>query len=95
VGGPFALAAPGALEALVESAKLSAERAFEVATPFVYPDLAAAVRAGLSAGPGRAVIEHAGLDATRSVLADALSAFVQADRSVRLDNVMRVVVARA
>jgi hypothetical protein len=41
------------------------------------------------------VIEHAGLDATRSVLADALSAFGQADRSVRLDNVMRVVVARA
>src|SRR5690606_8262289 len=37
-GGPFALAAPGALEALVESAGLTADHAFEVATPFVYPD---------------------------------------------------------
>jgi hypothetical protein len=41
------------------------------------------------------VIEHAGVDATRSVLTDALGEFVHADRSVRLDNVMRVVIARA
>lgn len=94
-GGPFALAAPGALEALVETAGLTAERALEVPTPFVYFDVAAAQRANLSAGPNRAAINHAGLDATRQALIAALDQFVQPDGSVRLDNVMRVVIARA
>jgi SAM-dependent methyltransferase len=94
-GGPFALAAPGALEALVESARLSAERAIEVPTPFVSADLATAVRANLSSGPARAAIDHAGLDRVRDALAAALEPFVRPDGSVRLDNVFRVVLARA
>lgn len=94
-GGPFALAAPGALEALVESAGLAAQRALEVATPFVYADLATAVRANLSSGPARAAIEHAGADRVRETVTGALRQFVQADGSVRLDNVMRVVICRA
>jgi SAM-dependent methyltransferase len=94
-GGPFALAAPGALEALVESAGLTAERAFDVSTPFVYDDVATAQRANLSAGPTRAAIGHAGVDKVRATFAAALEQFVQPDGSVRLENVMRVVVARA
>jgi hypothetical protein len=93
-GGPFALAAPGALEALVESAGLTAEQGLEVATPFVYADLAAAQRANLSAGPTRAAIKHAGLDAIREAFTTALQQFVQPDGSVRLNNVMRIVIAR-
>jgi SAM-dependent methyltransferase len=94
-GGPFALATPGALEALVESAGLTADRGFEVSTPFVYRDEETAMRANFAAGPTRAAIDHAGLDAVREAFADALRPFVRPDGSVRLENVMRVVVACA
>lgn len=94
-GGPFALATPGALEALVESAGLTAERAFEVSAPFVYPDVVTAQRANMAAGPTRAAIRHAGVDAVTDAFTAALHQFVQADGTVRLDNVFRVVVAHA
>jgi SAM-dependent methyltransferase len=94
-GGPFALAVPGALEALVEQAGLTAERALEVSAPFVYPDIATAQRANLSAGPTRMAIDHAGLDAVRDAFTQALAGFVQPDGTLRLDNVFRVVVAHA
>jgi SAM-dependent methyltransferase len=94
-GGPFALATPGALEALVESAGLTAERAFEVATPFTYPDVATAHRANLAAGPTRIAINQVGLDRVRDAFQAALEQFVQPDGSVRLDNVFRVVIAHA
>lgn len=93
--GPFALAAPGALEALVEQAGLTAERALEVSTPFVYPDIATAERASLSAGPIRLAVNHAGVDAVRDAFTTALAQFVKPDGSVRLDNVFRVVIAHA
>jgi len=93
--GPFALAIPGALEALVEQAGLSAQGALEVSAPFVYPDLETAQRANLSAGPTRLAIDHAGLDAVREAFTTALRPFVQPDGSVRLDNVFRVVIAHA
>lgn len=94
-GGPFALAAPGALEALVERAGLTAERAVEVETPFVYPDIVTAERANLAAGPTRLAVDHAGLDAVRQAFTTALEQFVQPDGSIRLGNVFRVVIARA
>jgi SAM-dependent methyltransferase len=94
-GGPFALAAPGALEALVERAGLTAEHALEVPTPFVYADLESALRANLASGPGRATIDHAGADTARDALATALGPFVGADGGVRLENVFRVVIATA
>jgi SAM-dependent methyltransferase len=94
-GGPFALAAPGALEALVESAGLTAREAVEVETPFVYDDLDVAVRASLSSGPARAAIEQVGVDTVREAADDGLRQFVQPDGLVRLDNVMRVVICTA
>jgi hypothetical protein len=94
-GGPFALAPPGALEALVERTGLTATRALEVSAPFVYPDLATAERANLSAGPTRLAVDHAGLAAVRQGFTTALQPFVQPDGSVRLDNVFRVVIAHA
>jgi SAM-dependent methyltransferase len=93
--GPFALAPPGALEALVEQAGLTADRALEVSAPFGYPDLETAERANLSAGPTRLAIGHAGLDAVRQAFTTALQPFVQPDGSVHLDNVFRVVLAHA
>lgn len=93
--GPFALAAPGALEALVERAQLSAEDAIEVDVPFEYADVATALRANRSAGPNRAAIEHAGIEKVETTFRSALEPFVRDDGSVRLDNVFRVVIARA
>jgi SAM-dependent methyltransferase len=94
-GGPFALAAPGALEALAESAQLTAERAIDVSAPFLYADLDTGVRASLSSGPAQAAIRQVGADRVRDAARAALAQFVQPDGSVRLDNVFRVVIARA
>jgi SAM-dependent methyltransferase len=94
-GGPFALAAPGALEQLVESAGLVAERAIEVPTPYAHADIDTAIRAHLSSGPARRAIEHAGLDATREAVGQACEAARRDDGSVSFDNVFKVLVARA
>jgi SAM-dependent methyltransferase len=93
--GPFALAAPGALEALVDGAGLKGEQAIDVPTPYVDADVATSVRAHLSSGPARRAIENAGLDATREALTSAAEAARQEDGSVRFDNVFKVVVAVA
>jgi SAM-dependent methyltransferase len=94
-GGPFALAAPGALEALVEGAGLSAERAIDVPTPYIYPDVATAVRAQLTSGPARMAINAAGRDALAAALEEAYKSVTKPDGTVHLDNVFKVVVARA
>lgn len=93
-GGPFALAAPGALEELVEAAGLTAERSIDVPTPYIYPDLETATRGQLSSGPARMAINTAGLAKSASAIRDALATGLQPDGSVRLDNVFKVVVAR-
>jgi SAM-dependent methyltransferase len=94
-GGPFALAAPGALEALIEGAGLIAERSIDVPTPYIYPDLDTATRGQLSSGPARMAINSVGLDATTAAMRDALATGTQPDGSIRFDNVFKVVVARA
>jgi SAM-dependent methyltransferase len=93
--GPFALAAPGALEALVEGAGLTAERVIEVPTPYVDADVATSVRAHLSSGPARRAIDNVGLDVTRDALQAVAEAARQPDGTVRFENVFRVVVAAA
>ena len=94
-GGPFALAAPGALEALVGNAGLRADKVIDVPTPYIYPDVSTAVRGQLASGPARMAIDRAGRDAVSSALADALTTVTQADGSVRMDNVFKVVIAGA
>jgi SAM-dependent methyltransferase len=94
-GGPFALAAPGALEALVEGAGLTTERAIDVPTPYIYPDLDTATRGQLSSGPARMAINTAGIHATIAAVREAMLTGTQADGTIRLDNVFKVVVARA
>jgi hypothetical protein len=94
-GGPFALAAPGALEGLVESSGLVAERVIDVPTPYAHPDVETAVRAHLSSGPARRAIETAGLEATRAALTKVCEAARREDGSVNFDNVFKIVVAHA
>jgi SAM-dependent methyltransferase len=94
-GGPFALAAPGALEALVDSAGLKADRVIDVPTPYIYPDVATAVHGQLASGPARMAIDRAGRDAVSAALVDVLEAVTKPDGSVHMDNVFKVVIARA
>jgi SAM-dependent methyltransferase len=94
-GGPFALAAEGALEQLVEGAGLTAERAIDVSAPYVHADIDTAIRAHLASGPARRAIETAGLEATREAIAEACEEARREDGSVNFDNVFKVVIARA
>jgi SAM-dependent methyltransferase len=94
-GGPFALSEPGKLEELAQAAGLTPERSEEVPTTFTYPDLETAIRAQLSSGPARRVIEHAGEPAIREALSAAFAASRQSNGTYAQDNVFRYLVARA
>jgi len=94
-GGPFALSEPGRLEALVASAGLTPDGAFDVAQSFDFPDLETAVRAQLCTGPARRAIDHAGEAATRAALAEAYALHRQADGRYRQHNTFRFLVSRA
>ncbi|MGH3846427.1 MAG: hypothetical protein ACRDS0_34175 [Pseudonocardiaceae bacterium] len=59
------------------------------------PDLDAALRIQLSAGPLQRAIEVAGEQATRAVLTDAFAPARQSDGSYRQDNVFRYLISRA
>ena len=93
--GPFALAAAGALEQLVEGAGLTPERAIDVPIAYAHADVDTATRAHLSSGPARLAIETAGFEPTRSAIAQACESAREDDGSVSFANVFKVVVARA
>ncbi|MDQ1710084.1 MAG: hypothetical protein QOG49_1469, partial [Frankiaceae bacterium] len=57
--------------------------------------LETAIRGQLSSGPARMAITTSGREATAAALATAFEAGRQPDGSFRLENVFRVVVARA
>lgn len=90
---PFALSAPGALEALLAGAGLRAAGSGRVSCPFAYPDLDSAVRGLLSTGLFDAAVEYSGEPLVTKELVEALHPFSRADGSVRMANVFRYVVA--
>lgn len=90
---PFALSAPGALEALLAGAGLRPAGSGRVCCPFAYPDLDSAVRGLLSTGLYRTAIEDSGAALVTKELQEALHPYVRADASVRMANVFRYVVA--
>jgi SAM-dependent methyltransferase len=94
-GGPFALSAPGNLEALVEQAGLKPQRADEVAVDFLFASLDDAVRAHLSAGPARRAIEHSGREATADAIRSSLESSVQPDGTSLHRNAFRYLIATA
>ena len=92
-GGPFALSAPGALESLVEPAGLRPGVVGEVPTPYIYPDVATAVRAQMSSGPAVRAAGNAGEPALTEALTAVMRSHERAGGEVRLDNVFRYLVA--
>ncbi len=93
--GPFALSAPGRVEALLEQAELEPLTSGEVDCPFEYPDLETAVRGNMSAGPATAAIRQVGAETLRQALVEALAPFRTSAGGYRLRNRFRYVIASA
>lgn len=91
--GPFALSAPGRVEALLEQANLSPLTSGEVDCPFEYPDLETAVRGNMSTGPAAFAIRQAGAEAVQWAIAEALAPFRTSEGGYRLRNRVRYVIA--
>jgi len=77
----------------MRAAGLEPDRAGEVDTPLIYPDLPTAARIQTSSGPARMAIEHAGEAAVREALAGAFATYRRQDGSYHLDNVFRFLAA--
>lgn len=92
--GPFALSAPGRLEAFIEAAGLVPVQTAEVGCPMKYPNLDTAMEGLGSTGVMVVVARHAGEDALRERLGRGLAPFLGTDGSVHMNNTFRFVVAR-
>ena len=92
--GPFALSAPGALEALVGKAGLKPEGVTTLKTTMPFPDRAIAIRALVSAGVAERAIRHSGEDAVRAAIDEAISNKRKPDGSYAFTNEWRFLVSR-
>ncbi|CAN5808863.1 class I SAM-dependent methyltransferase [soil metagenome] len=86
-GGPFALAAPGALEGVLKEAGLHPVDRDEVLCPFVFPNSETSLHGQISSGVAQRAAEHSGLDALRAALEEVDARFTQPDGSIRYDNI--------
>ena len=91
--GPFALSAPGRLEALLEQANLSPLVSGEEDCPIEFPDLETALRGCMSSGPSTAAIRQAGIEAVQQACAESLARFRTNEDGYRLRNRYRYVIA--
>ncbi len=92
--GPFALSAPGQLEALLNDTGFVCEEVRFVETPWVYANRDVAVRAFLSAGPGTQARLAVGAEKLLATLQSAVEPYCRVDGSYRLENVFKIVVGR-
>lgn len=93
--GPFALSAPGALDALVSKADLMPEGVTAVTTTMRFPDEATTVRGLLASGVVERAIRNSGEDAVRKGVSDAIRPARKGDGSYEFKNEWRFVIARA
>jgi SAM-dependent methyltransferase len=92
---PFALSAPGRVEALLEQAHLSPLESGEVDCPFEFPDLETAVRGHISTGVAAVAMRQAGAEAVQRAIAEALAPFRTGEDGYRQRNRLRYVIATA
>lgn len=92
--GPFALSAPGAVEAQLKEAGFSAVESQEVVCRWEYRDEETMLRGVLSAGPAVAAIRNTDEARVREAAIVALAPFEKPDGAYVLDNTFRYVVAR-
>jgi len=93
--GPFALSAPGRVEALLQQAGLTPLSSGEVDCPFEFPNLETAVRGHMSAGPATVAIRQAGVEAVQQAIAESLAPFRTSEGGYRQHNRFRYVIAAA
>jgi SAM-dependent methyltransferase len=93
--GPFALSAPGALEALAGAAGLTPGDADEVPCQWTYPDLDMALRALLSSGPAVKAIQASGDDAVRNAVETAVAPFRDASGGYSIGSAFRYLITTA
>jgi SAM-dependent methyltransferase len=93
--GPFALSAPGALEALARSAGLEPGRADEVPCPWTFPDLDAALSAMLSSGPTVKAINASGEAAVRDAVVTAIEPFRRPAGGYEIGSAFRYLITTA
>jgi SAM-dependent methyltransferase len=91
---PYALSAPGNLEAALDAAGLEIDDAGEVELTWRYIRVADAIRGLLSSAGASRAIEDVGADAVRATVEKALQPFTDAGGEVRMRNVFRWVAAR-
>jgi SAM-dependent methyltransferase len=90
---PLACSDPGVVEGLLEKAGLRVTGGAEVPCAMTFRDIDHAMTAHTSAGPLQKVIDAAGEDAVRDVIAAVLEADRKPDGALRQDNVFRYVIA--
>lgn len=93
--GPFALSAPGALASLMTDAGIEVIDVDDAESPFEYPDEETALRALLSAGPAVRAIRHAGEDAVRNAVRDAIRPYRLSHGGYRMECKFRYALGRA
>lgn len=91
---PYALSAPGNLEAALAAADLQLSGAGEVELSWHYANVADAVRGLLSSAGATRAVEDVGEQAVRTTIESALAPFTAADGAVTMRNVFRWVSAR-
>jgi SAM-dependent methyltransferase len=92
--GPFALSAPGALEALAEKAGLKPEAAKTVTTTMHFPNESTALRGLLASGAVERAIRTSGEDMVRGAVADAIRPCRQSGGSYAFSNEWRFLLSR-
>jgi len=92
--GPFALSAPGALEALVEKAGLRPEGGANAPVEMRFADEATALRGLLAPGPATRAINHSGEDAVRRGITGAIASYRKGDGSYVMRNEFRYLLSR-
>jgi uncharacterized glyoxalase superfamily protein PhnB/SAM-dependent methyltransferase len=91
--GPFALSNRRALEDVIREGGLQPAGFHEVIAPMIYPDLAAALRGLLSAGPAVRAIETTGEAKVMETISAVLAQFRRGDGSYRMENTYMFLVA--
>jgi SAM-dependent methyltransferase len=93
--GPFALSAPGALEALAGDAGLEPVDAAEVSCAWRFADLESALSAMLAAGPAVKAMRCSGEEAARDAVAAAVEPFRRPAGDYEIGSAFRYLVATA
>jgi len=93
--GPFALSAPGKLEALAREAGLTPIGAHDVSCPWIFPDLPTALRGLMSTGRAIAAIRRSGESAVLDAVTASIAPFRAADGHYRLETTFRYLESRA